>query len=139
MINYNLKCENDHRFDSWFQSADAFEKLLSAGMATCPVCGTAKVEKAPMAPRVRPARNAAKPTLSGPMSPAEQAIAEMRKEVEANSENVGENFALEARRIHEGDAPERSIYGKAKPNEAKELIEDGIPVTPLPWGDKKGN
>ncbi|WGI21103.1 DUF1178 family protein [Amylibacter sp. IMCC11727] len=140
MISYTLKCEHDHTFDSWFQSAEAFDKLLAAGMVTCSVCGALGVEKAVMAPRVRPARNAASPSerpLSAPASPAEQALAEMRKAIEANSEDVGDNFAKEARKIHDGDAPERSIIGQAKLEDAKALIEDGIPVAPLPWGQKK--
>lgn len=142
MIRYNLKCEQDHSFDSWFQSAEAFEKLMDAGMVTCSVCGALGVEKAIMAPQVRPARKAAeKPTkpagpLTAPASPAEQALAEMRKKVEENSEDVGSDFAKVARAIHEGDAPARSIYGEANIKDAKELIEDGVPVTPLPWGDK---
>lgn len=140
MISYTLKCEHDHTFDSWFQSAEAFDKLLAAGMVTCSVCGALGVEKAVMAPRVRPARNAVSPTdrpLSAPASPAEQALAEMRKKIEENSEDVGEKFADEARKIHDGDAPERAIIGQAKPEDAKALIEDGIPVAPLPWGQKK--
>lgn len=143
MINYTLKCEQNHTFDSWFQSAKAFDKLHAAGMVTCSVCGVTTVEKAVMAPRVRTARTAFSPKskgpLSAPASPAEQALAELRKKVEASSENVGENFADEARKIHDGDAPDRSIYGQAKPNEAKALIEDGIPVTPLPWGNRRTN
>ncbi|MFK5997103.1 MAG: DUF1178 family protein [Rhodobacterales bacterium] len=139
MIHYRLKCEKDHLFESWFQSADAFEKLLHAGMISCSVCGTLGVEKAVMAPQVRVDRkNPPKPAgpLSAPASPAEQALAEMRKKIEANSENVGKNFAAEARAIHHGDAPERSIYGEAKLEDAKALVADGITVTPLPWGDK---
>ncbi|WP_069300776.1 DUF1178 family protein [Neptunicoccus sediminis] len=150
MITYTLKCEHGHTFDSWFQSAKAFDKLHAADMVTCAVCGALGVEKAVMAPRVRPARDAAlRPAtpepaktagpLSAPASPAEQALAELRKMVEKNSENVGENFVKEARRIHEGDAPERSIYGKANPDEARALIEEGIPVAPLPWGNRKTN
>jgi hypothetical protein len=144
MISYTLKCAHDHTFDSWFQSADAFDKLKSTGMVTCSVCGTLGVEKAIMAPRVRPARNSTKTRpatgpLSAPASPAEQALVELRRKIEANSENVGESFALEARRIHDGDAPERSIYGQAKPEEAKALIEDGIPIAPLPWGNRRTN
>ena len=145
MIRYSLKCEKDHAFDSWFQSAEAFEKLLNAGMVTCSVCGALGVEKAIMAPQVRPARKAVDKTapaapkagpLSAPASPAEQALAEMRKKVEDNSENVGKDFAAEARAIHEGEAPARSIYGEAKLQDAKDLIEEGIPVAPLPWGNK---
>jgi hypothetical protein len=140
MISYTLKCEHNHTFDSWFQSAEAFDKLLAAGMITCSVCGALGVEKAVMAPRVHPARNVDKPVagaLSKPASPAEQALAEMRRLIEKNSEDVGDKFADEARKIHDGEAPERSIIGKAKPEEAKALIEEGIPVAPLPWGTKR--
>ena len=133
MIQYTMKCSEDHRFDSWFQSADAFEKLKSAGMIACAVCGSSDVEKAIMAPAVRPARKGAEKPLSQPASPAEQALARMKKHVEANSDYVGDKFAAEARAMHVGDVPERSIYGEARPEEAKALIEDGVPVTPLPF------
>lgn len=143
MISYTLKCEHGHTFDSWFQSTGAFEKLQAAGLVTCSICGTLGVEKAIMAPRVRPARNTAKLKRSGPLSapasPAEQALAELRRMVEKNSDNVGENFATEARKIHGGEAPERSIYGQSKPDETKALIEDGIPFAPLPWGNRRTN
>lgn len=145
MIHFTLKCANDHRFDSWFQSSAAFEKLLTAGMVTCAVCGSDQVEKAIMAPRIHDSRGrATEPTndvpeapsktpLSAPRSAAEQAIAELRKKVETESEYVGLNFAQEARDMHAGDTPERSIYGEARPEDAAELIEEGIPVTPLPF------
>lgn len=139
MIQYTLKCSNDHRFDSWFQSAEGFDKLKAAGMVTCAICGDSKVEKAIMAPRVRPARSAAAPVkeaekpLSAPANPAEQALAELKKQVEKNSDYVGANFAQEARSMHMGDTPQRAIYGEAKPEEAKSLIEDGVPVVPLPF------
>ncbi len=145
MIKYTLKCSEDHRFDSWFQSAAAFEKLLDAGMVTCSVCGALGVEKAIMAPQVRTTRPAAPAPeeksgpLSEPASPAEQALSEMRKMVEETSEDVGDNFVSEARAIHDGDAPERPIYGQAKIEEAKELADEGIPVVPLPWGNKRTN
>ena len=140
MICYTLKCADDHTFDSWFQSADAYDKLMAAGLVTCSVCGALGVEKAIMAPQVRTARKQPKAgPLSAPASPAEQALSAMRKQVEENSENVGENFAVEARAIHDGDAPERSIYGQAKPEDAKALIDDGIEVAPLPWGNRRTN
>jgi len=144
MIKYTLKCADNHTFDSWFQSSEAYDKLMAASLVTCSVCGTLGVEKAIMAPRVRTAREKVEPAantgpLSAPASPAEQALAAMRKMVEESSENVGDNFASEARAIHDGDAPKRSIYGQAKPDEAKALIEDGVPVAPLPWGNRKTN
>lgn len=137
MIQFTLKCDQDHRFDSWFQSADAFDKLTSAGMVACSVCGSTEVEKALMAPSVRASRKTAvapeHPPLSAPASPAEQALAELKRKIEANSEYVGLNFAREARDIHEGNAPERAIYGEARPEEARKLLEDGVPVAPLPF------
>jgi len=136
MIQYSLKCENDHSFDSWFASADAYDKLADNGMVSCAVCGSTKVSKAIMAPRVRTTKGKeapVAPTLPTEKSAAEPALAKMRAQVEQNSEYVGTNFATEARSMHLGDAPERAIYGEAKPEEAKSLIEDGIPVTPLPF------
>lgn len=139
MIQYTLKCSKDHRFDSWFQSAEGFEKLKAAGMVSCAICGDTDVDKAIMAPRVRPARSAAAPVkevptpLTAPANPAEQALAEIKKQVEENSDYVGDKFASEARAMHVGDAPERAIYGEAKLEDAKSLIEDGIAVAPLPF------
>jgi len=132
MIRYTLKCSDDHEFDSWFQSADAFDRLRGAGHVSCAVCGTSEVEKVLMAPAVRPARKAAAP-LTAPATPVEEALAKMRRAIEENSDYVGMNFAAEARAIHEGEAPERSIYGEARADEAKKLIEDGVPVAPLPF------
>lgn len=148
MIQYALKCDKDHRFDSWFASASAFDKLHTAGMVTCAVCGSASVKKELMAPSVRPSRTATGSSdvpevetsqqpqpglLSAPATPAEQMIAELRRNVEDNSDYVGKDFVKQAREMHTGDAPERSIYGEAKLDEARELLEDGIPVLPLPF------
>ncbi|NOD35157.1 MULTISPECIES: DUF1178 family protein [unclassified Ruegeria] len=144
MIQYALKCSEGHTFDSWFQSAEAYDKLAAAGMVTCAVCGCVHVEKAIMTPRVRPARNA-KPKLqvppaadekidvATPSPEIEKVLSEMRRHVEENSDYVGKDFASEARKIHLGEAPDRAIYGEAKPDEAKSLIEDGVPVAPLPF------
>ncbi|MEX0307960.1 MAG: DUF1178 family protein [Ruegeria sp.] len=144
MIQYALKCSKGHSFDSWFQSAAAFDKLSAAGMVTCAVCGCDKVEKAVMTPRVRPARkvsakndrtsvSADQINMVTPTPEIEEVLVELRRKVEENSDYVGKDFASEARKIHLGDAPERAIYGEAKPEEAKSLIEDGVPVAPLPF------
>lgn len=144
MIQYSLKCDNGHGFDSWFQSADAYEKLSKGGMVCCAVCGSSQVVKAIMTPRVQSARSAAassKPISSEPPGPnagptsaeIERVLSALRSKVEANSDYVGREFAREARKIHLGEAPERSIYGEAKPDEAKALIEEGVPVAPLPF------
>ncbi len=130
MIRYDLTCDKDHRFDGWFASAAGFDALRAAGHVACVVCGSAQVEKALMAPAVT---QGPKSRLTTPRNTAEQALAAMRAKVEAESEYVGLNFATEARAIHAGDAPERAIYGEAKFEEAKALIEDGVPVAPLPF------
>lgn len=130
MIRYALECDRDHAFESWFQSAEAFDKLQAAGRVTCPDCGSAKVAKALMAPPVKSSKRA---DLMAQQSEREKALAEMRRHVEENSEYVGLSFAAEARKIHEGEAPERSIYGEARIDEAKQLLEDGVPVAPLPF------
>jgi len=153
MIRYSLKCDQDHSFESWFASAEAFEKLLAAGMLTCTLCGSPHVEKALMAPAVRPARKSAAapadetpapqdgtakapaelPHLSAPQNVMEEAIAAMRRTIEEHSDYVGKDFADEARAIHTGEAPRRAIHGEANPDEARALIEEGVPVTPLPF------
>ncbi|MEM1004015.1 MAG: DUF1178 family protein [Pseudomonadota bacterium] len=144
MIQYALKCSKGHTFDSWFQSAQAYEKLAAAGMVTCAVCGCAHVEKAVMTPRVQPARQAKAERPPAPLpsdanetktpdQTVETVLSELRRRVEENSDYVGKDFAREARKIHLGEAPDRLIHGEAKPDEAKALIEDGVPVTPLPF------
>lgn len=144
MIKYSLLCAEKHRFDSWFASADAFDKLKAGGMVACAICGSTAVEKAVMAPSVRASDAQAPPPaparerpLSAPASPAEQALAELRRRIEATSDYVGRDFAREARAIHEGAAPERPIHGEANAREARSLIEDGVPVMPLPFTPKR--
>ncbi len=136
MIRFTLKCADGHQFDSWFQSAAAYEALKSAGHVDCAVCGSGDVSKAIMAPQVSTARKAAERrggALSTPASPAEQALAALKRHVEANSDYVGLEFAREARAMHDGDTPVRAIHGEARPDEARRLIEDGVPVAPLPF------
>jgi hypothetical protein len=138
MIRYAIKCSADHTFDSWFQSAAAFEALTGAGHVSCPICGSTTVDKGLMAPAVRLSKTATVPAvqdrpLEVPGTDVEAALAALRRQIEANSDYVGLNFVAEARRIHAGEAPERSIYGEARADEARALIEDGVPVAPLPF------
>jgi hypothetical protein len=145
MIQFTLRCDKDHRFDSWFQSSDAFDKLKAAGMVACTHCGSTQVEKAMMAPSVQASRGkpeapeaeTAPETTPGPLSapanPAEHAMTELRKKIEDNADYVGLDFVREARDMHDGLSTERAIYGEAKPDEARKLIEDGVPVAPLPF------
>jgi hypothetical protein len=152
MIRYTLRCAEGHGFESWFKSGESYEALAAAGHVQCPDCGATKVEKSLMAPQVQPARRKAAaapaeiraevstgaPTgtpgpLTAPETERERALAELRAHVEANSDYVGMNFVAEARAMHEGLAPSRSIHGEARLDEAKKLIEDGVPVAPLPF------
>lgn len=125
MIRYALKCGAGHDFESWFKSADAYETLRKAGQVACPDCGSLQVAKGLMAPNV--AKGAAREADRA------AALAELKRKVEANSDYVGVNFVAEARAMHAGERPERSIYGEARPDEAIALIEEGIPVAPLPF------
>lgn len=109
--------------------------LAGKGLVACAICGDNDVTKAIMAPNLSRKGDAGKdaPTLTEPSNPAEQALKDMRENLEKNSTYVGGKFADEARKIHLGDAPERQIHGEAKPEEAKALIEDGVPILPIPF------
>lgn len=135
MILYSLTCPNDHGFDSWFASAAAFADLQTAGRISCPQCGSSGVGKALMAPAVRPARGAAIPEkpLSQPPTESEAALAAARRAFEETSDYVGGNFVAEARAMHAGESEARSIWGEARFHEARALIEEGVPVAPLPF------
>ncbi|MHA7887946.1 DUF1178 family protein [Roseicyclus sp.] len=142
MIRYTLKCAEGHGFDSWFQSADAYEALAARGMVSCAICGGTDVTKALMAPRVSvaesaPAEPPAAPAvpdrpLSAPAHPAEQMLRALREHLQKSSTYVGGRFAQEARAMHLGEADERPIHGEASPAEARALIEEGVPIAPLP-------
>ena len=151
MIRYSLRCERDHSFESWFQSSTAYDTQVRRKLVTCPVCGSAKVGKAIMAPRIvgkkvrekAPAPvEAAVPaetpaTESTPlMMPQERElrakIKELRDHIVKNADNVGERFPNEARKMHYGEIEHRPIYGDASPEEARELVDEGIDVSPLP-------
>lgn len=146
MIRYALRCARGHEFESWFQSSAAYDRLAETGKLACAVCGSPEVRKALMAPSVLPSRRgeaegeggAPRPGGPGP-APAlsaaalAEAIAALRAHVEATSDYVGVNFVSEVRRMHEGLAPERSVWGEARLDEARALIEEGIPVAPLPF------
>lgn len=138
MIRYALTCKDAHSFESWFQNAAAYDGLRAAGRVTCPLCGSAEVDKAVMAPQVRPARNVAAPSgkpadLTTPQNAMERDLARLKARIEAESEYVGPGFAKEARAIHDGERPKRAIHGEARMEDARALLEDGIPVAPLPF------
>jgi len=142
----DLKCAHDHRFEGWFASADEFESQLSRNLVACPVCSTTEVSRMPSAPRLNLSTtrsdrteqpsdgNSAIQVIPQPQAvPAIQARAlRVMREFLAKTENVGDRFAEEARRIHYDEAPARNIRGVATPEDAHALMEEGIDVMPLP-------
>ena len=152
MIHYQLRCEAGHAFDGWFRDSAGFEKLAASGLVECPHCASTKVTRALMAPAIprkgkpadpppappaaEPAEPAAAPAraVAGPM-PAElrAVLRRLRAEVEKNCDYVGPRFAEEARRIHEGEAEARGIYGEATEEETRTLRDEGIEFGRIPW------
>ena len=130
MIRYDLSCKEGHRFDGWFASSAAFEAQHDAGQVQCAICGSHEVDRALMSPGVPTRSNR---LSEGGKTPLEQ----LREHVEANSDYVGLRFADEARAMHEGRSDPRAIHGEAKPEEARALIEEGVPIAPLPFIPKR--
>jgi hypothetical protein len=155
MICYALRCDKGHDFESWFQTSTAFDSQRKRKLVTCPLCNSAKVEKAIMAPRLNKKGKAkdvaALPSQatsadsSQPLQPSDQVslmsaqerelrskLKELRDHIVSQADNVGESFPTEARKMHYGDIEHRPIYGEASLDEARSLIDEGISVAPLP-------
>jgi hypothetical protein len=156
MIRYSLVCDKGHDFESWFADSAAYYKQAKRKQVACPHCGSAKVEKAIMAPRLATSKKgqasaigapiAAPPPAESPapaapapvamISPQERELRtklkELRDHLTKNADNVGAKFPEEARKMHYGESKHRSIYGEASPQEAKELLEEGVELHPLP-------
>ena len=135
MIKYSVRCGKDHVFEAWFKDSATFDAQSKSGDIVCPQCGNNLVVKAPMAPRIVKSQQSDVSHESHAREVAErilEAAVEMRKEVEANCDYVGGQFADEARKIHYGEADERGIYGEASDEETKELDDEGIDVIKLP-------
>jgi hypothetical protein len=158
MIRYSLQCERRHQFEVWFKNSSDYDGQSKRGLVTCPACGSAKVEKALMAPSLGAGtkkRRAAAPSEPAPPQPAQPAptsgetktpvamvspqerefrakLRELRDHLTKNAENVGGKFPEEARKMHYGEIEHRSIYGEASPQEAKDLADEGIEFHPLP-------
>jgi hypothetical protein len=149
MIRYNLRCDRGHAFESWFQSSQAYETQEKRRLVNCPSCGSAKVERAIMAPQIvskksrdrsvttPAAATEATTPASTPLMMAQERelrakLRELRDHIVKNADNVGERFPNEARKMHYGDIEHRPIYGEASPEEARALIEEGVEVSPLP-------
>jgi hypothetical protein len=154
MIRYTLRCERGHEFESWFQSSSAYESQERRHLIDCPSCGSAKVERAIMAPRIigKKGRERAQPPEAVQPAPApveapvsestslmmaqerelRAKLKELRDHIVKNADNVGDRFPNEARKMHYGDIEHRPIYGEASPEEARSLIDEGVEVSPLP-------
>jgi len=131
MIRYNLICEHEHEFEGWFSSSSDYENQAQSGLLSCPICGTAEVEKGIMAPAVKTARKMESRSEKAAMAMTAMA-AKIRDEIGKNCDNVGDNFAEEARAIHYGEKPSRGIYGSVTTEDSAALKEEGIEAHPLP-------
>ncbi|MCW2247168.1 hypothetical protein M2352_002759 [Azospirillum fermentarium] len=163
MILYQLKCPSDHRFEAWFRDSATYDAQAAAGLLTCPVCGDARIGKAPMAPRIakshrsksetppsvpeRENPGAGVPAVAAPAPPSAPVdermaafqrevmrhLGEVRHAVEKSCDYVGDRFAEEARKIHYGETDARGIYGETTREEAEALQEEGVTFHRIPW------
>lgn len=134
MIRFSLHCDKEHEFEGWFSSSADYDAQSERGLVECPVCGSHQIGKALMAPAVAASRDApARPLAMDPEKcEAMRKLKDMVQAVKQNSEDVGERFADEARKIHHGEAEARGIFGKASSEDAKSLVSEGIEIAPLP-------
>ncbi|HZZ32722.1 MAG TPA: DUF1178 family protein [Phenylobacterium sp.] len=142
MIRYALICEHEHEFEGWFGVSADFDDQQARGLLACPACGSTAVRKAIMSPAV-----AGTKSRSQDLSPAQtqaqnqavmmEAMSRIRRHVEDHFDDVGDAFATEARAIHEGRSEDRGIYGQATAQEVRSLVEDGVPIAPLPPEPRK--
>ena len=133
----NLRCSHEHVFEGWFGSDEEFQGQLERGLVECPMCGDTGIDKLPSAPRLNLGAQHAEAAprqdvVSMPEAAMQRAWLKMVRHVMANTEDVGERFAEEARRIHHGESDDRGIRGQATPEETQALLEEGIGVLPLP-------
>jgi hypothetical protein len=131
VIVYNLRCRNAHEFEGWFKDSQAFDVQLDEGKLLCPTCNSHKVAKAIMAPAVAGTKKVAV-LAPDELRKMRAFMSGLRKHVIETAEDVGANFAEEARKIHYGETEDRQIYGQATVKDAIELVEEGIDVAPMP-------
>ena len=138
MILFDLKCSFDHVFEAWFKDSNEFNKQRKTKLITCPVCEDTQITKSLMTPNVGKKSNASKSTKTLNKTLINK-ISKFKKEIEKNFEYVGEKFTDEAKKIKYGETEERPIYGEANLEQTKELIDEDISFTPLPWAPSKKN
>ncbi|MCO6180193.1 DUF1178 family protein [Ciceribacter sp. RN22] len=135
MIRYSLCCDKAHEFEGWFSESADFDRQKASGYLTCPACGSAEVSKVLMAPAVSTARQKEETQALAVSEVQKQAFVKLKeaiREIRASSDDVGEKFPEEARKIHYGEAEARGIIGQASPVEVQSLLEEGIEIAPLP-------
>ena len=149
MILYQLQCEKEHRFEAWFRDSQAFDKQSKRKLLACPKCGSAKITKTLMAPRIgksgddnQPKSATHAPTESSfKLTPEavelKQKLKEIQSHISKECDYVGRNFAEEARKIHYGEVKPHGIYGEATSEDAKELVDEGIEFASIPWVPKE--
>ena len=141
MILFDLQCDKNHKFECWFASSTNYEEQLKNKMIVCPYCNSTKIQKSLMAPNInikstsRNSKKNSKKKLT--QNNLENKIKKFRKYIEKNTDNVGKNFAEEARKIYYGETKSRPIRGESTEKEAQELTEEGIPFSQLPWHSKE--
>lgn len=142
MMKFSLRCANDHEFESWFGGNDAYDRLAAAGEIACPDCGSSDVEKALMAPRLSATTKKGRQDVLPPEknvsampmdARVREALRQIQKTVEENSDYVGDRFADEALRIHHGESEARNIYGEATHEEHEKLADEGVEFQTIPW------
>ncbi|WP_187969306.1 DUF1178 family protein [Aquibium microcysteis] len=134
MIRFSLRCDGDHSFDAWFRNSEDFERQSDRRLVECPHCGSSSVKKALMAPSVSTGRKREQIALAmgEEQKRALIQLKELAEKVRREADDVGDRFAEEARKIHFGETEARGIYGRATPEEARALIEDGVEFMPIP-------
>jgi hypothetical protein len=138
VIAYQLHCRNGHGFEGWFRDSAAFDAQSDEGRILCPTCNSKHVQKSVMAPAVQGTRKS-KARAEAQKQQQRQYVTGLRRYVETHADYVGEEFAKEARRIHYGESPDRPIYGETSLEEAREMLEEGLDVAPLPQDPESGN
>ncbi|MEM8770776.1 MAG: DUF1178 family protein [Pseudomonadota bacterium] len=137
MIKYQLQCDADHEFEGWFRDSADYDAQAEDGLISCPTCGGDKVRKAVMSPAVARSRPSGERRLSQISKEMAEAAGRARAYVEKNFDYVGKDFSEEARKIHYGETEHRQIYGEASGKEVKDLVEEGVPVAPVPGPQPK--
>lgn len=141
MIVLDLCCDSNHVFEGWFACVEAFDAQRAAGSIVCPACNSASIVRRPSAPYLQRGEKHGAPAEPQqalarlPAASMQAALRNLARSMMRGAENVGEAFPEEARKIHYGEAQERSIRGVASADDAEALLEEGILVVPLPWPD----